>query len=488
MKIRGGRELLITRIGKEMNMADFNFKESAEEIVRLVGGKENVNGVTHCVTRVRFRLEDQSIASQNKEEVKNVPGVIQVVEAGGQFQVVIGPKVTKVYDEVVAITGHGEAADDASSVKPDESSEKKEEKKGNPVMRLASGIILPCMPALVGCGLVSALFTILQVAGLVTNDEGIGMILYGVGQTCMYFMPIIIGGSAAQFFGVSPYLGNAVGGALMYSSFIEAAAAETTTKLFGLIPVTFSNYSGTLLPAIVSVWVASVLYKFFKKVIPDIVSYAFAPLCTLAIALPLAFAVVGPVMTIVSNLLSTAVLGIYNLSPIVCGVILGGSWLLFIVPLGLHMAFITVFINNLFTIGYEPVMGLLAGIMTLSGALFAVGIRSKSPNTKQVAFSTGVTNILGVSEPGLYGIILQHKATMITCFIGGAASGVVAALCHTYVFTINGVGGIFALPQYVDPSGSMMSVIGYVISNAVGFIISFLLTMIWKFDPDESAA
>lgn len=469
-------------------MADLNFKESAEKIVSLIGGKDNVNGVTHCVTRVRFRLVDPTIASQNKEEVKNVPGVIQVVEAGGQFQVVIGPKVTKMYDEVVAITGHGEAADDVSDTAESNSSEKKDEKKGNPIMRLASGIILPCMPALVGCGLVSAVFTILQVLGLVTADKGIGMILQGVGQTSMYFMPIIIGGSAAQFFGISPYLGNAVGGALMYSSFIAAADAGTTTKLFGLIPVTFSNYSGTLLPAIVSVWVASVLYKFFKKVIPDIVSYAFAPLLTLMVTIPLSFVIIGPVTSAISNLLSTIVLSIYNLSPIICGIVLGGCWLLFIVPLGLHMAFITVFINNLFTIGYEPVMGLLAGIMTLSGALFAVGIRSKNPDTKQLAFSTGVTNILGVSEPGLYGVILQHKATMITCFIGGAASGVIAALCHTYVFVINGVGGIFALPQYVNPDGTMMSLVGYVLSNVVGFAISFILTMIWKFDPDENVA
>lgn len=330
-------------------MAEFNINQSAQEIVKLVGGKDNVSGVTHCVTRVRFRLNDPAIASQNKEAVKSVPGVIQVVEAGGQFQVVIGPKVTKVYDAIVAITGHGEAADDVSATASGDGGAAEEKKGGNPVMKLASGIILPCMPALVGCGLVSALATILQVLGLTTNDAGIGMILYGVGQTCMYFMPIIIGGSAAQFFGISPYLGNAVGGALMYSTFIEAANAGTTIQLFGVIPVAVSNYSGTLLPAIVSVWVASVLYKFFKRIIPDIVSYAFAPMCTLAVTLPLAFAVVGPLMNMLSSLLSTVVLSIYHLSPIICGIILGGCWLLFIVPLGLHMAFIAIFINNLFT-------------------------------------------------------------------------------------------------------------------------------------------
>lgn len=461
-------------------MAEINFKESATRIVELVGGKENIENVAHCITRVRFTLKDQGVAQKNKTEITKVNGVIQVVEAGGQFQVVIGPKVSKMYDEVVAITGdrNGDvSANEATGTK-------KKMKISDMIMKLVSGIMMPTLPAMIGCGLVASLVNVLMLFGF-GNDNGTYTILYGIGQTCIYFFPVIVGGAAAKYFGISPYLGNVIGACLIYPDFLTAAAAGETTTFLGFIPLAYKSYTSTVFPAIVAVWFASVLFKFFKKHIPDLVSFIFVPFLTVIITVPVALIAIGPVVNGISGIISNLSLAIFNLSPILCGIFLGATWLLFIVPLGLHWGFMAIFMNNLMTIGYEPIMGLLCGIAALSGTLVAVGIRSKNPMIKSTAFSTAVSNMLGVSEPGLYGIVLQHKETILTTAIGGGIAGIIPAVCHTYIYSFAGSAGIFAFPMYINPDGSMSSLIGMIACNVAAFVLCFILTMVWKFDPDQ---
>ena len=458
-------------------MTNVNYEDSAKQIVELVGGKENISSVAHCVTRVRFVLKDQSKASENSDAVRKVPGVLQVIEAGGQYQVVIGTAVNEMYDEIIKISGNA-----AGEVAADDD-EKKKESFLDKVTKLVSGILLPVMPAMIGSGIVMCAFNLLAVLGLVNTEGGMGLIMYAIGQACIYFFPIIIGSSAAKYFKMDSYLGAVLGASLIYPAL--TAAAGTQTKLFGVIPLTISDYTSTVFPIIVTCWFASLLYKFLNKNLPKALRFSLTAPITLIVSVPLALLAIGPVTNLLSGYLGAAVFAIYNFSPILCGIILGATWSIFIIPLGLHYGFIPIFINNFMTLGYEPILGLLGGIMTITGVLVAVGLKTKNPETRAQAFSTAITNTLGISEPGLYGIILQHKETMISLALGGAIASIFPAMFHTYSYVIASASGIFGLTAAINPSGDMSSFIGGVLCNVVGFILCFAFTYFWKFDVDK---
>ena len=455
-------------------MAKINYNESAKQIVDLVGGKDNIAGLTHCITRIRFTLKDESIAKT--EEINAVQGVMKVIQAGGQYQVVIGPAVEKMYDEVVLFVGKDVA---------DTPSKEESKKLTDKLMKLISGIMMPVMPGLIGCGLVMCLYNVLSLFGLVSQTEGIGFLLYAMGQAALYFFPIIVGGSAARYFGISSYLGNAIGACMIYPTITTAAGAGESITLFGMLPFAFKDYTSTVFPVIVAVWFASVVNKFLKKYIPEMFQFSLVPMITVLVSVPVALVAIGPVVNTVSSALSGVVLSVYNLSPVVCGAILGATWLLFVVPWGVHWGFIAIFMNNLFTLGYEPIMGLLCGICTISGVLFAYGLKVKDPEERSLAFSTAITNIFGISEPGLYGIILQHKELIITSMIGGAVGGIIPAVCKTAVYSFGGASGIFGLPMYIDPTGLTHSFLGAVLANVIGFAVCFVATYLWKIDTDK---
>lgn len=464
-------------------MSKVDFKKSAEEVVELVGGRKNIEQISHCFTRVRFTLKDNGIASENKEKITQIDGVIQVVEAGGQFQVVVGTQVQKMYDEIMPLLGMETGEKEMKSASEDVKTKKK---LSDQIMKLVSGIIMPVIPVLAGCGLIMCLLTILTMTKLVNPESGTFMILQGMGQACLYFFPILIGGSAAKYFGMDQYVGNIIGAALIYPSLVTAATEGMAVKFLGVIPVSFQNYTNTVFPAIVAVWFGSLLYKFFKKHIPDVLSFSIVPLLTVLFTVPIALIVIGPVVNTVSGFLSKGMLALFELSPVLCGAILGATWLLFIVPLGLHWGFMAIFMNNIVTLGYEPMLGLLAGILSMSGILLAFGLKSKDANMRSLAFGSALTNALGISEPGLYGIILQHKETMIIGMIGGAISGIIPALFHTYCYVVSGAAGLLALPCYIAPDGNMTGFWGAILSNVVGFIVCFALTWFWKFDTTKS--
>lgn len=461
-------------------MANVDFKETAKKVVELIGGNENISNVTHCITRVRFMLKDEEKALANAQAIKDLPGVMETINAGGQFQVVIGPAVEKMYNEVVELTGKAGGEVDA-----DPQDTEKTKFGFSSIIKVMSGVIMPAMPAMIGCGIAASLFNLFNMLGWLNQESGFGMVMYGIGQACTYFMPVIIGGFAAKYFKIDHAIGNVVGAALMYPTF--AAAAGTTTNLFGLIPLTFKDYSSSVFPVIVAVLFASWINKLLKKVIPDVLKTALVPFFTLLVTVPVSLLIIAPVMDMISNALSAGLMAIYNFAPVLAALILGGSWLLFIVPLGLHMGLAMLFYSNYFVMGYDPMLGLLSGIMTLSGTLLAVALKTKNEDTKSMAVTSAVSNALGISEPGLYGVILQHKETIITSAIAGALSNLFAAFFHTNFYTF-GFSGIFALPSYISPDGSMSSLIGAILTNVSGFALAFILTYLWKFDVDKKKA
>lgn len=455
-------------------MADIT--KLAAEILEMVGGAENITFVAHCMTRLRFNLKDESIVDDAK--VKAIDGVIDIRHSAGQYQVIVGPKVDKVYEIVAKETG----------IDTGKSAEDEGETKGflGKLMKLISGIMMPVLPALIACGMINAVLSILTTAGVVSAESGIYTMLYGMGNACMYFLPVLVGSSAAKFFGIDQYIGAVLGAILIYPTFVAAAGAGDALDLFG-VKFTMVSYASTVFPAIVAAWFASVLYKWLRAVLPDALAFALVPFLTVAIAAPISLLVVGPVIQQASSLLATAVLAVYQLSPVLCGVILGPIFGLVMIPLGLHWALIVISINNIMTVGSDPILGLLCGSMGVVGACLAFALRSKDPGEKSLGFSCAITSLCGITEPALYGIVLEHKKIIIASMISGAISAVIPAIFNTRTFVMTS-SGIFSFPGYMNPSGDMSSLIGAILCNVVGFILTFVLVYImYRPDADVSA-
>lgn len=448
----------------------------AAEILEMVGGTENVTFVAHCMTRLRFNLKDESIVDDAK--VKAIDGVIDIRHSAGQYQVIVGPKVDKVYEIVAKETGvdTGKSAADEG------------ETKGflGKLMKLISGIMMPVLPALIACGMINAVLSILTTAGVVSAESGIYTLLYGMGNASMYFLPVLVGSSAAKFFGIDQYIGAVLGAILLYPTFVAAAGAGDALDLFGM-KFTMVSYASTVFPAIVAAWFASVLYKWLRAVLPDALAFSLVPFLTVAIAAPISLLVVGPVIQQASSLLATAVLAVYQFSPILCGVILGPIFGLVMIPLGLHWALIVISINNIMTVGSDPILGLLCGSMGVVGACLAFAFRSKDPSEKSLGFSCAITSLCGITEPALYGIVLEHKKIIVASMISGAIGAVIPAIFNTRTFVMTS-SGIFSFPGYMNPSGDMSSLIGAILCNVVGFILTFVLVYImYRPDADTSA-
>ena len=443
-------------------MADY--KRLAEQILEAVGGKGNVTFVAHCITRLRFNLKDESKADD--AVVEAIDGVVGVQHAAGQYQVIIGPGVDQAYDEVLALTGQAE------SVTVDAEAEDKPHGLAA-VMKVISGVMMPVLPALTACGIVSALAVVLKTTEVLSPEDGLYTLINTIGNACLHFFPVIVAGSAAKFFGMDTWLGCVLGAVMIHPNFTAIAAAGGTIDIFGM-PLSIIDYTSSVFPAIVAAAFASVLYKFFRKHLPKVVTFVLTPTLTLIIAAPLSLFIIGPIVHLLSQLLADASLAIYNLSPILCGVIFGPIFALVFIPLGLHWAFIVLSINNISTLGADPILGLMSGSMTFVGVLLAYALRCTDSNERSMALGTTFTAFFGISEPGLYGVVLQHRETIIAAAVAGAIGAIFPAVFGTRQFTM-GSSGIFSFPCYVDPSGDPNSLIGAILGNVVGMVLAFII-------------
>jgi Phosphotransferase system IIC components, glucose/maltose/N-acetylglucosamine-specific len=317
-------------------------KELAQQIVNLVGGKDNVNSLIHCVTRLRFKLKDENIAKT--DDIKNLDGVMTVIKSGGQYQVVIGDKVADIYDQVMPILGLKADENRASA-----STNEKKEKKNiwNSLVELLSSLFMPVLGPLASAGILKGILVLCTVTGLLTEKSGTYMILYAASDAVFYFLPIVLGFSAAKAFKTDPFLSAIIGGALVYPTMVSAYSAGKALHFMG-IPVILMNYTQTLIPIVAAVYLLSIVQKYLNKIVPKQLKGIFVPLLSLVIVVPLSFLIVGPVTSTLSQWLADAVLWIYGVAPVIAGFLLAGIWQLAVL-LGLHWAFIPIFLNNIAT-------------------------------------------------------------------------------------------------------------------------------------------
>lgn len=453
------------------------YKTLAKEIIQLVGGKENVNSLVHCVTRLRFKLKDESKA--NDDAIKNLDGVITVVHSGGQYQVVIGDAVGDVYDEIMPRLGL-KSADTSDS----------EEDKGNlfsKLVSLISSLFMPTLGVMSGAGILKGILVLLTITKVINQTSGTYLILNAAGDALFYFLPVFIGFSAANTFKMNGYMGGVVGAALVYPTMIAAYTAKKSIDFLG-IHVALMNYSQTLLPVLVAVYAMYWLQKGLKKVLPKSLANIFVPALSLMIIVPFTYLLVGPITQAASVGLSDVIIAIYTKVPVIAGFILAGIWQGAII-FGLHWAFIPIFINNMLTKGSDPINAMLyCTLFGQVGAALAMAVKAKDVKFKTIAFPAVISGFLGITEPIIYGVTLPHKKAFGMASIGSAFGGAISAFVGARMYAMSG-GGIFGIPCFINPkAGINLAFIGFCLSLVVAFTVAFVLTLIFgdKVVPAEN--
>ena len=380
-------------------MARTDYPQFAAEIVAAVGGKENIVSVTHCMTRLRFVLADESIVKD--EDVKKVKGVMGVVHGGGQYQIPIGTQVEDLCPEVEKLL-RGVDTMAAGKAKAESMRVVSKDSWYNRFFKAISGCIIPSIAPMAAGGIIKGVLTILTTFGVLASTDGTYMIFYAAADALMYFFPIIIGFSAGKVFGMNPYTAACLGAAMLYPDLAAFVGAETPLTFFG-IPVTMLGYQQTILPILLAVFVGSKIEKLAKKLIPQVLQLMFVPTVVLCITFPLTLLVVGPVMTAVSNTVAGAVNTLFTMVPVVCGGVLGAFWQLFVM-MGIHAAMIPIIMNNITPLGYCPVNAILGlTVWALAGVSLGYALRRMERE-----------GVMPVMEPGDAEILRENTVDYIT--------------------------------------------------------------------------
>ena len=463
------------------------YEALAKDIVKNVGGKENVAGLVHCITRLRFTLKDEGKAKD--DVLKNMSGVVTVMKSGGQYQVVIGNHVPEVFEDVMALL---DLKEDASGTE-----EKKSGKLLDRAIDVVSGIFQPILGIMAACGMLKGLNTLFVTLGLYSATCGGYMIINAAGDALFTFLPLFLGYTAAKKFKLKPMLGLAIGAAMCYpaiqSSALSAAGDAVYTLFKGTmfaspvyidffgIPVISVDYTGTVIPVILAVWFASKCEKFFNKFIPDLVKFFFVPMLTLLVTLPVSVLLLGPIATFGSTLISEFTLAVRGVSPLLAGGIVGLTWQILVI-FGMHWGFIPVYINNVMTLGYDNVMmPFFACTFATSAVVLAIFFKTKDKKLKEMAIPNFISGIFGVTEPAIYGILLPLKKPFIISCIAGGIGGAFYGHFNFRKFILGGMG-IFELPNMMNPDGTMGNIIIAFVGIAISMVVGFILTMIFYKD------
>lgn len=447
------------------------YERLAKDIVRNIGGEENVNNLVHCATRLRFNLKDNHLP--DKEKLKSLAGVLSVVESGGQFQVVIGNDVAHVYQEIMKTSKLG-AGNSASA-----DADQPKEKIMSRIFAVISGSLSPLLPAMAGAGILKAFLTLFTNFDWLSADSGTYLILAAAANAVFYFLPIFLGISASFKFGANPYVGGVIGAALMEPNFTGLLANGDTSSFLG-IPVVLMDYSSTVFPVFVSIWIFSYVEKYLKKIIHKELQTFMVPLLSLVILVPLAAIVFGPFGVYLGNAIADAINYLMGVSGLLTGAVIGGL-IFFLVVFGLHWGIIPIVLANL-TNGTDPILAMWAASnFAMAGVALAVFLKSKEKTLKSLAGSSTLSLLLaGVSEPTVYGILLRYKRTIPYVILAGAVGGAINGGFNTYA-TAFVFQNIFSIGAF-EPVGYYL--IGIVAAMGIGL----LLTLLFGYQDKKTAA
>ena len=443
------------------------YEQLAKDIIKNVGGKENVLSLTHCVTRLRFQLKDEGKA--NTDVLKNMDGVVTVMQTAGQYQVVIGNHVPDVFKDVCEVAGisGGEG-----------SGEKVKRKFSEAALDIISGIFMPSIGILCASGILKGVNIILDMAGLIPATSGLGQILAGAADAMFWFFPIILGFNAFKKLGGNPYLGMTLGAALCYP-----ALQGVNLNVLGFN--VNATYTSTMLPILVMSFIAVPMEKWLNKVVPDVVKTFVVPAVVLFVCVPVGFCLIGPAANEVGAIINNVIQGAYGFSPIVAGILLGFLWQL-LVMVGCHVLVVLPMMMGLMAGEPQPLMAVVAfPSFVQTGAVFAIWLKSKNKKLKTIALPAWISGIFGVTEPAIYGVTLPNGKQFILTCVGAGVIGGLSVLLGVSQFTMGGMG-VFALPAMIDPANGSGSIISAVIVAVAAIVIGFIIAFVTYKDKKEA--
>lgn len=454
-----------------------DYQKLAQEILEKVGGKSNVNSLTHCATRLRFVLNDNGKA--NAEDIKAIKGVVGVANSGGQFQVIIGSDVAKVYQPIKDIVGAGENTQESTPQRPLDK-----------VLAIISGIFTPILPVITAAGMIKAVLSLLVVFKVVTTEDQNYQILNFIGDAGFYFLPVFLGATAAKQFKTNQYLGMLMGAILLHPTFTTMVAAfkegGDAISLFS-IPFTATTYSSTVIPIILSVWFMSYVEKFADKISPKAIKFFSVPLIVALVTSVVTFSLLGPAGAIIGQWLGDFFKWLESFGGWVVPTIVG-IFSPFLVMTGTHYGLVSIGINNRMTLGYDTVAqpGMLASNVSQGGAALAIAFKTKDPDKRALASSAGITAVFGITEPALYGVTLQNRAALIGTMVSGGIVGFFLGIFNARNFS-GGSPGLLTLGSYIGDNTLKYfytALIGLILAVVISFVITFIL---YKEDAQESA-
>ncbi|MGM7719815.1 beta-glucoside-specific PTS transporter subunit IIABC [Metabacillus sp. Hm71] len=450
------------------------YESLALEIVNNIGGSDNVSTLTHCMTRLRFVLNNNDKA--DREAFKTLDGVINVIESGGQFQVVIGTHVEEVYEEVIKYIKPHSDSDLISSKKEKVSVLDK-------LIDFVSGTFSPLVPAIAGAGMIKALLALLVLFNLVPRESQTYYVVSFIADSAFYFLPFLLAYSAASKLKCNPVLAMVLAGILLHPNFIQLITAGEDVHLFG-IPMRLVSYGSSVIPILLIVWAQSYIERGVKKIIPDAIKIIFVPMITIFVTAIIALTALGPLGSFVGDYMAMGFefLGSY------------GSWLIIflvatlwpiLVMFGIHHSIVPLSLAQITTLGYENILGPGAIISNISQGVAAlvVGWRTKEQSLKQIANTGGITGLMGITEPALYGVNLPKKYPLYAAMIGGASGGLYAGLMGVSRYA-TGASGIPAIPLYVGENiwNLYNILIASVITAVVTAVVTYFLSL--KFEKE----
>lgn len=456
-----------------------DYQAIAKEILKDVGGKDNIVDVTHCYTRLRFVLKDTKQA--NKEALLQTEGVISVVESGGQYQVVLGNKVAHVYNALEPLLAQQLTT---------KTSTKEKNSLGNRILNTVAAIFTPIVPAIAASGMLKG---ILAIAVMVANNFyqvdlkplNTYIILSAASDALFYFMPVILGYSAAKVFKTNEYIAMVIGATLCYPTIVSLMTEKSAVTLFGL-HVTKANYVSTVIPIILAIFMLAYVQRFLEKVIPEVLKIIMVPTLSLLLMIPATLLLFGPIGIYLGDGVNWLYYYIMNLSPILLGGFIGGIWCVLVI-FGAHRGLVPIGINDVARTGRQNLLA-FAGAANFSqaGAAFGVFVRTKNKDLKAVAASATVTALFGITEPAIYGANLRLKKPMIYAVASGAAGGALMGWGGSYG-TAFANQGLLTIPVYAE--AGTKAFICYLLGCGIAFFGAFLLTIFLGFNDlplDES--
>lgn len=469
-------------------MAKKDYSQLAATIVKNVGGQGNVKSLIHCISRLRFYLKDEQQA--NDDVLKNTPGVIDVIHAGGQYQVVIGTEVTHVYDAVMQILGPEFADDDGSAEKDGATSEQPQ--KGNIFSRGAANLIgfitgamSPVIGVIAASGIIKGLLSLLtmpQLGELLKPTSTVYLTINAMADSAFYFLPVLVGFAAAKKLNSDPIVAAVIGGVLAYPQIVSWGGDFKTMFSIGGFHFQFLNYTYSIFPMILAAWLAKLLGDWLNDNLPSYLQMIFTPLITVLVVSTITLVLTGPIIQGFANGLADFINWLVQISGWLGGLVIGGFYQVLVI-FGLHWGVVPLVAQQISGSGQSALNAIISTTMVAQGAaVLAVAIKSKKEDRKTLGIAAAISAFCGVTEPAIYGVNLRFRRVFISGLIGSAVGGMITGLMHgsMYGFT----GSLIGFSSFFNTKtpGDLNSFYAFLLSSAAALIISFLVTWFWGYN------